>query len=43
MSGWVYSENWVSKPMRYVSEDDRDPTPDERNANWAANRINKFA
>lgn len=43
MSGWVYSENWKSKPMRYVSEDDRDPTPDERNAVWAKNRIKKFA
>jgi arylsulfatase A-like enzyme len=43
MSGWVYSENWVSKPMRYVSEDDRDPTPDERNAQWAAERIQTYA
>lgn len=43
LSGWVYSENWISKPMRYTSETDRDPTPDERNATWAANRIKKFA
>lgn len=43
LSGWVYSENWVSKPMRYVSEEDRDPTPDERNAEWAADRITRFA
>jgi choline-sulfatase len=43
MSGWVTSKNWVSKPMRYVSETDRDPTPDERNAQWTANRIKQFA
>lgn len=43
MSGWTHSENWVSKPMRYVNEDDRDPTPDERNARWAANRIRAYA
>lgn len=43
LSGWVYNENWVSKPMRYTSETDRDPTPDERNAQWAADRIKRFA
>ncbi len=43
LSGWVYAENWKSKPMRYASENDRDPTPDERNAAWAAERIKRFA
>lgn len=27
------------KPMRYVNDDDRDPTPDEVNAAWAASQI----
>ncbi|MCX8211923.1 MAG: sulfatase [Lewinella sp.] len=27
------------KPMRYVNDDDRDPTPDEVNAEWAATQI----
>lgn len=26
-------------PMRYISDEDRDPTPDERNARWAAETI----
>ncbi len=43
LSGWVYAANWKSKPMRYVSETDRDPTPDERNAVWAETRIKQFA
>ncbi|MEM7370253.1 MAG: sulfatase [Bacteroidota bacterium] len=30
-------------PMRYVSDDDRDPTPDERNATWAAETISDMA
>lgn len=29
--------------MRYNTEDDRDPTPDERNAIWAAGKIEEFA
>ena len=29
--------------MRYNSPTDRDPTPDERNAAWAAHRISQFA
>lgn len=42
--GWIYG-GWGKdrKIMRYVSEDDRDPTPDERNATWAENRIKQFA
>lgn len=31
------------KPMRYVNDDDRDPTPDEVNAAWAANQIKTLA
>ncbi|UCF36053.1 MAG: sulfatase, partial [Acidobacteriota bacterium] len=26
-------------PMRYIDDEDRDPTPDERNAAWAAEKI----
>ncbi|MCB1130662.1 MAG: sulfatase [Verrucomicrobiae bacterium] len=39
-SGWIYG-GWgkTVKPFRYAGEDDRDPTPDERNAAWAAERI----
>ena len=42
-SGWIYGgwENLV--PFKYVSEDNRDLTPDERNAKWAQERIEKFA
>jgi len=38
--GWVYANG---KPMRYNSTTDRDPTPDERNAEWAAKRIAELA
>jgi len=31
--GWRYGDN---TPFRYVSEEDRDPMPDELNARWAA-------
>ena len=41
--GWIYGTWGKVKPMRYASEDDRDPTPDERNARWAAQRIGQFA
>jgi len=42
-SGWIYG-NWKKRqPFRYVSENDRDPTPDERNAKWAADQIRDFA
>ena len=43
-SGWIYG-GWgkSAKPFNYRSPDNRDPTPDERNAKWAANRIAKFA
>ena len=42
-TGWIYGTWGKTKPMRYKSETDRDPTPDERNAKWAAERIKKFA
>lgn len=41
-SGWIYGQGRIT-PLRYSSPQDRDPTPDERNAAWAANRIRKFA
>ncbi|MFY0651629.1 MAG: sulfatase [Cyclobacteriaceae bacterium] len=30
------------KPMRYFNDDDRDPTPDEINAQWAADKIKQL-
>ncbi len=36
--GWRYGDN---RPFRYVSEDDRDPMPDEMNARWAADVLQK--
>lgn len=33
---------WWGAPFRYQSEDDRDPTPDERNATWAAAQIKEL-
>jgi iduronate 2-sulfatase len=41
--GWIYGTWGKVQKYNYVDEDNRDPTPDERNANWAANRINEFA
>lgn len=43
LSGWVYSRGWKNTPMRYASEEDRDLTPDELNAEWAAERIRAHA
>lgn len=31
------------KPMRYINDDDRDPTPDEVNAKWTAEKIKELA
>ncbi len=42
-SGWVTGTWSNPKLMKFNSPDDRDPTPDERNAEWAANRIVQFA
>lgn len=41
--GWIYASWKNVKPFRYVSATDRDPTPDERNAKWAAGQLNNFA
>lgn len=41
--GWIYGTWGKTVPFRYRSETDRDPTPDERNARWAAERIRRFA
>lgn len=41
---WIYGFPWgENRPFRYVSDDDRDLTPDEINAQWAANQIERFA
>jgi len=47
--GWFFRE-WdhkqkklVSRPYRYVNEDDRDPLPDEAVADWAVKRIGQMA
>jgi arylsulfatase A-like enzyme len=42
-NGWIYGDGTEFKPMRSESSDDRDPTPDERNAQWAAERLAQFA
>ncbi len=42
-SGWLYGDWRKQQAFRYTSEDDRDPTPDERNATWAAGKIDEFA
>ncbi len=38
--GWSVSRK--DGAMRYVSEDDRDPTPDEANAKWAADFLTNY-
>lgn len=42
--GWIYGV-WGKdvQPMRCTSSEDRDPTPDERNAAWAAATIEQLA
>ena len=42
-SGWIYGTWNQIKPFQYKSPSDRDPTPDERNALWAANRIKELS
>jgi len=41
--GWIYGTWGKTVPLRYTDEKHRDPTPDERNARWAAARIGAFA
>ncbi len=40
---WIYGGWGKNKQMRYVNDDDRDPTPDEEVAGWAAKRLLRFA
>ena len=42
-TGWIYGTWGKTRPLRYRSATDRDPTPDERNALWVAKRIEQFA
>lgn len=42
-TGWIYGAWGKTIPLRYDSATDRDPTPDERNAAWAADRLAQFA
>ncbi len=42
-AGWIYGAWGQTKPFRYESAADRDPTPDEIVANWAARRLERFA
>jgi arylsulfatase A-like enzyme len=41
--GWIYGSWGKVRKFKYVDEDNRDPTPDERNAVWAENKIKEFA
>jgi len=41
--GWIYGTWGKTKKFHYTDETDRDPTPDERNAAWAAGRIAELA
>ena len=40
---WAYGGSRGYKEFKYVSEDDRDLTPDEINAQWAEDKINELA
>ncbi|MCH2083090.1 MAG: sulfatase [Saprospiraceae bacterium] len=41
---WITgNERTGFNPMRYINDDDRDPTPDERNATWVANKLKELA
>ncbi len=41
--GWIYGTWGKVEKYNYVDDDNRDPTPDERNAAWAESKINEFA
>jgi len=43
MKGWIYGKWDELKKFRYNNENDRDPTPDEINADWAEEKIQEFA
>jgi arylsulfatase A-like enzyme len=41
---WIYGyKKGGIIPMRYINDDDRDPTPDEMNAAWTADKIKSLA
>lgn len=41
---WIYGyQKEGTHPMRYQNDDDRDPTPDEKNAAWTAEKIKSLA
>lgn len=42
-AGWIYGGWGKTKVMRYTDDENRDPTPDEKVANWAAKRLESFA
>jgi len=43
-TGWVGLPSWNSpRPFRYVDENDRDVLPDERNAQWAVDKIRSLS
>ena len=42
-AGWIYGGWGTVRPFRYEAADDRDLTPDERVARWAASRLERFA
>jgi len=41
--GWIYGKWGKIQKFNYTDENNRDPTPDERNAAWAAERIKQLA
>lgn len=40
---WMYGDWRNVREMKFKSEDERDPTPDERNAQWAVEKLKTFA
>jgi len=43
-TGWIDTPDWKTRrPLRYVSENDRDLLPDERCAQWAVEKIDRLA
>jgi len=43
-TGWIDKPDWkTNRPLRYVSETDRDPLPDERCTTWAVNKLRDLA
>ncbi len=40
---WITGDWQGKRPLRYVSDDDRDPTPDELNAQWVVEKLRELA